>query len=267
MILLFIINAVSIFGYATFVLNPQLLSHFSWAPPIFAVSFPFFAQSQILLAFLVMAFRCHQDFGKKWYFHLLVALVISFIMEYGGTTYGIPFGKYSYSSFLGWKIAGQVPILIPLSWFFMAFSSYMIAEQILGDFRWPFAKTLLGSVLLVTWDLTLDPAMSHLTSFWIWEEVANPLLKIPIKNLVGWLFTGILILGCFELKSLKIPAKWNDNQFPLKFYAVNLMLPIGFSIAGQLWTSVVATLIVFALCFWISVRTGGLRHFFKTEQK
>ena len=262
---LLILNAVSIFGYATFVLNPQLLSQFPWAPAIFGVSFPFFAQAQILVGFLVMAVTCNKDLGKSWYFYLASAFLISFIMEYGGTTYGIPFGKYSYSSLLGWKIAGQVPILIPLSWFFMALPSYLIAEQILGQRQWPFAKTFLGSILLVSWDLTLDPAMSHLTSFWIWEETAHSLLKIPLKNILGWIFTGFLILGCFELKGLKIPAKWKANQFPLKFYAANLMLPVGFSVAGGLWLPVVATMLVFLFCTWLSSQTGGLRNFWNFE--
>jgi uncharacterized membrane protein len=265
MIFLVIINLVSIFGYATFVLNPHLISQFVWAPPIFAVSFPLFAQLQIIVGFLVMAVRCHKDIGKSWFFYFGVAVAISLLLEYGGTTYGIPFGKYSYSSFLGWKILDQVPFLIPLSWFFMALPSYFIAEQILGERKWPFAKTLLGSILLVTWDLTLDPAMSHLTSFWIWEEPTLPFLKMPLFNLIGWIFTGILILGVFEIKALRMPDQWKINQFPLKFYAANLMLPVGFAIAGQLWFPVVATMLVFLLCIWFSSRTGGLSNFWKPE--
>jgi putative membrane protein len=263
MILLVLVNAISIFGYVTFVLNPQLLSYFSWAPPIFAVSFKLFAQLQIILGFLVMVLNCKKDLDKKWYFCLLAAFSISFIMEYGGTTYGIPFGKYTYSTMLGWKLAGQVPFLVPLSWFFMAFSSYFLAEQILGDRQWPFAKTILGSFLLVSWDLTLDPAMSHLTSYWFWEEPVHSILKIPLSNLFGWFVTGILIIGFFELSRIKLPQKWQTSQFPLKFYAVNLMLPLGLSIASQLWFSVAATWIAFIFCFWISTQTGGIRNFRK----
>ena len=208
---------------------------------------------------------CRKDFDKKWYLCLGAALVISFIMEYGGTTYGIPFGKYSYSSLLGWKIAGQVPVLIPLSWFFMAFSSYFLAVQILGSRRWPFTAILLGSALLVIWDLTLDPAMSQLTAFWIWEEPVHSVLKIPISNLVGWILTGILIMGCFEQIRIKIPSNWKSEQFPLKFYAANLMLPLGFSIAGQLWFSVVATMLAILFCVWISTLTGGIQNFGSSE--
>lgn len=267
MILLVLINAISIFGYVTFVLNPQLLSYFSWAPPIFAVSFPLFAQLQIFVAFLVMVFHCKKDLDKRWFFCLAAAFIISFVMEYGGTTYGIPFGKYSYSSMLGWKLAGQVPFLVPLSWFFMAFSSYFLAEQILGNRKWPFAKTILGSFLLVSWDLTLDPAMSHLTSYWLWEEQVNSFLKIPLSNLLGWFLTGVLIIGCFELSRISIPKKWQMNQFPLKFYAVNLMLPLGLSMASQLWLSVIATLLAFVFCFWISLQTGGIQNFRRISVK
>ena len=267
MIFLIIINIISIFGYATFVLNPELLARFSWAPPIFAVSFPLFAQIQIFAGFLVMAVKCHKDLKNSWHFYFLVSVIISFIMEYGGTTYGIPFGKYSYSSLLGWKLFGQVPLLIPLSWFFMAIPCYLIADQILGEKKWFFARTFLGSFLLITWDLTLDPAMSHLTSFWVWEEPASQYLNMPVKNLMGWMLTGVLILGAFELKGLKMPSSWKSDQFPLKFYAVNLMLPVGFSIAGQLWFSVAATMVVFLLCVLLSQKTGGIHNFWKTENQ
>ncbi len=267
MLILILINAFSIFGYAAFVLNPLLLTQFSWTQPIFTVSFSLFAQLQILVGFLVIAFRCHKVFSRSWYIYLISAYLISFVMEYIGTTYGVPFGKYSYTSLLGWKIVGQVPFLIPLSWFFMAFPSYLLAEQILGDRKWPFAKTFLGSILLICWDLTLDPAMSQLTSFWIWEEVAHPLLKIPLKNIFGWFFTGFLILGFFEFKGLKMPQKWKEDHFPLKFYAANLMLPVGFAIAAQLWLPLLATLLVILFCVCISIQTGGISQFWKSKSE
>jgi hypothetical protein len=43
------------------------------------------------------------------------------------------------------------------------------------------------------------------------------------------------------------------------------MLPVGFSIAGGLWFPVVATMLVFLFCIWMSTQTGGFRNFWKSE--
>ena len=264
MVLLILINAISIFGYATFVLHPDLLAQYPWSIPIFSVSFKVFAQLQIIIAFILFAFRCSKDLNRKWLYCLATAIGISFIMEYCGTVYGLPFGKYMYTSLLGAKIAGQVPVLIPLSWFFMSLPSYMIADQILGASRFRFSRVILGSILLLTWDLTLDPAMSGLTAFWVWENPGQFPLMMPAGNLLGWFITGILILGLYEFIGIKIPQKWQKNQFPLKFYAANLLLPLGLSIAGQLWFSIVATMLVFLFCAWVSFFTGGSRNFLRS---
>lgn len=257
MIFLIGINLISIFGYATFGMHPELLAKYEWAPPIFAASYSFFAQLQVTLGFILMAWECQKTFKSAWIRYLLAAAGISFAMEFLGTTFGFPFGKYSYTSLLGWKIAGQVPLLIPLSWFFMALPSHWIAQLILGPSTSPWTRVALGSFLLMTWDFTLDPAMSHLTPFWLWESSGSTLLNMPIWNLGGWFFTGILILSAFELIQIPRSPRWSNSLFPLKFYLANLLLPLGLALVAQLWVSIFATLVVMLACYGVARSTRG----------
>lgn len=259
MIFLIFINLISIFGYATFGMHPELLVKFEWAPPIFAASYSFFAQLQVAVGFGIMAWECQKAFKWGWLKYLLAAAAISFTMEFLGTTFGVPFGKYSYTSLLGWKIAGQVPLLIPLSWFFMSLPSHWIADLLLGGHTSPWKRIFLGSFLLMTWDFTLDPAMSHLTPFWLWESAGSTLLKMPIWNLGGWFFTGVLILSAFELLQLPRSQRWSHSHFPLKFYFANLLLPLGLALVAQLWVSIFATLAVILGCYSLARSTRGLR--------
>ncbi len=261
MILIVVLSAVSIFGYATFILHPQLLSYFSWAPTVFAMSFSFFSQALIILGFLVLAYECQKSLGFRWLRYFAAAYLISITMELASTTYGIPFGKYAYTPLLGLKILDHVPFLIPLSWFFMAVPSFSLAELILGSNKNRWLKVTLASLLLVTWDFTLDPAMSKLTPFWVWEEPGPLILNVPIKNLAGWFLTGLLISAALELLKFKTPKKWIDNSFPLKFYAANLLLPVGLAIAGQIWLALTATLLVFIFCTGLAFGTGGVSNF------
>jgi len=119
----------------------------------------------------------------------VVATTLSLGSELIGTGTGWPFGNYSYTSFLGAKILDRVPFTIPLSWFYMGLSSYLLGRVLAVKFCgrhawWPLA---LGVWLLTAWDLVLDPAMadpSLLVQFWTWDET-GPYFGMPIQNLAA----------------------------------------------------------------------------------
>jgi uncharacterized membrane protein len=121
---------------------------------------------------------------------LIGVYLVSLGSELLGTTYGIPFGAYSYTALLGPKWFDRVPLLIPLSWFTMAWAVWCLAL--------PWAKGWaavgLGTALLVAWDLLLDPAMSKVTSYWVWGEVGR-YYGMPWSNLAGWAITGLVLLA------------------------------------------------------------------------
>ncbi len=258
MILIIILSLASILGYTTFMVHPENLAKYPGAPQFFAISMPLFSQSLILIAFVVMALECQKSFGSKWLKFFVAAFGISLSMELAGTIYGIPFGKYAYTSLLGYKILDRVPLLIPLSWFFMAMPCFCLADWILGYRSNKVYRVLLAAVLLVTWDFTLDPAMSHLTPFWVWENPGLSILNIPLTNFCGWFFTGVLIFSVFEYLKVHTPERWIKNSFPLKFYFANLVLPLGLAMAGAVWLPIIATAMVFLICGAIA-KSNSLR--------
>ncbi len=98
-----------------------------------------------------------------WLSFMLPALIVSISAELLGTSTGFPFGQYHYLTGLGYKVAGLVPFTIPLSWFYLGFSAYLLAYMGLvglDRLRVPVAIAL-GSLLLMSWDFVLDPAMSQ----------------------------------------------------------------------------------------------------------
>jgi uncharacterized membrane protein len=48
----------------------------------------------------------------------------------------------------------------------------------------------LASFVLLSWDLSLDPAMSYATRYWIWGST-GAYYGMPWLNLFGWYVTGI----------------------------------------------------------------------------
>jgi putative membrane protein len=160
-----------------------------------------------------------------------------------GTTYGIPFGAYSYTALLGTKWFDRVPLLIPLSWFTMSWACWVIARHRASGW----SAILLGTSLLVAWDLLLDPAMSRVTSYWIWGE-AGDYYGMPWMNLVGWGVTGLVL---FIVLSKLIPEPHGSRRFALWVYLVNYALPLGFCILNRYWLAALVSPLSIALAWTI----------------
>jgi uncharacterized membrane protein len=160
------------------------------------------------------------------------AVVLSLGSELLGTSTGFPFGHYAYLSGLGYKIAGLVPFTIPLSWFYLGFSAYLLAYSGLRvalrrweiqDFSLRLSAVVTGAVLLTAWDLVLDPAMSQAPfPFWSFQEVGE-FFGMPYRNLVGWVGTGMVFMGVAALLGRKEPLGLSRNQLtvPLLVYLAN----------------------------------------------
>lgn len=246
--LLYAINLISVFGFAVFTLNPSSLERWPWAAPIYSMAYLFFAQLQIVTAFAAMTCALLRYAGFRWVLAFVLIVTLSAVSELLGTSYGIPFGPYSYTHLLGPKILDRVPYLIPLSWFFMSLPSYWLAYKILPSpgSRGVSARVVMGSLLLLSWDLTLDPAMSFLTPFWVWGEVGL-YYGMPFSNLVGWFLTGIVLMAILEMLSAivwlhKVPAR-----FLALFYVANLFLPFAMVLFAGLYKAAIVTLVVGAL--------------------
>jgi uncharacterized membrane protein len=199
------------------------------------VSYPLFAQLQIVVAIvaLALAIRAHGVVPRAALAAFAAVFVISFGCEFGGTSYGIPFGKYEYTSLLGPKILGKVPFLIPVSWFCMAVPAFGLADRLVGARPGAWLRVVYGSLFLLIWDLTLDPAMSYILPFWLWENPGS-YYGMPWINLFGWFVTGVAIMCAFAgLGSrawiAKLPA-----GYLWAYYLLTLSLPVGMLLAARI---------------------------------
>ena len=191
------------------------------------------------------------------------SFVISLTSELTGTSTGFPFGAYSYSNLLGYKIGNLVPFNIPTSWFYMLVASLAICARLLpaannSRNRWWWA--LVAAFVLTAWDVSMDPAMVQ-TTHWLWhvtdlssqssfsQFIGTPFFfGMPLTNWLGWLLTGIIVARV--MLAIVPPSVWADNvapsRFPLVLYAANGLLPIAIcfrrdmALAGVLGTIAMA---------------------------
>jgi len=249
--LVYAVSALSLLGFAAFGLHPERLAAAPGAAPLYGWMLLVAPRAQILLAFAALALFLTRRAGGRWLPAFAAVYLLSLLSELAGTTVGLPFGPYRYTDGLGAKWLGHVPVLIPLSWFFMALPSYAIA-------RWRFprsvaARVVAGSLVLLSWDLALDPAMSLVTTYWVWS-VDGPYYGMPLLNLVGWYVTGLaLMIALSTLRAdrwiASLPIRWL-----VAFYGANLVLPLGMSAAAGLLGAVAATTAAMLLCWLVAWR-------------
>lgn len=248
---LYAFTALAVAGYASFGVHPELLARFPGAAGFYGVSFLFFSRVQILLAGAALALFLTTHVRGRWIGAFAALYAISLGSELLGTTAGIPFGPYAYTQALGPRWFGHVPLLIPLSWFFMTVPSYALARILLPIGHRAWERVLLASFILLSWDLSLDPAMSHATRYWEWGA-PGPYYGMPLLNLFGWYVTGLALMGALAALRAdgwiaRLPARWLAG-----FYAANLLLPLGMILARGLWPAALLTVAALAAAVLLS---------------
>jgi len=181
------------------------------------------------------------------------AIGLSLTSELLGTSTGFPFGAYSYLSGLGYKIADLVPFTIPLSWFYMGFSAFLVSTTILRfgtGIGYRISAILLGALMLTSWDFVLDPAMSQTPyPFWEWHQ-AGEFYGMPYQNFIGWMGTGALFMTVASLVWGRLNQPILSRQqilFPAIMYAGNFAFALILSFNAGFYVPAILGLMVGAL--------------------
>jgi putative membrane protein len=112
-----------------------------------------------------------------------------------------------------------------------------------------------SALLLVAWDLALDPAMSRLAPYWVWGA-PGPYFGMPLLNLAGWYVTGAVLSGILVVAGA---IRWVDDLPESAvtsvrwIYGANLAMPIGMTLAAGLAWAAAASLGVLGIVFGASL--------------
>ena len=188
----------------------------------------------------------------------VVGFLISLAAELTGTKTGLPFGPYSYTPLLGYRILGRVPFPIPMSWFYMLYCSLAMCGRFLtvNDSqiaRWRWAA--IAGLVLTAWDVSMDPAMTVATNHWIWHTPGF-FYGMPLINWFGWWLTGTLVSRAMLAVAAPsaIARTVSPATFPLVLYALNGVMPIALCLRHALWWAGILGAVTMAIPLWLSVR-------------
>ena len=156
----------------------------------------------------------------------------------------LPFGEYQYTEWLGPKIAGHVPYFIPPSWFAMSIVSLDLARRITNRRG---GALLLGTLFMVLWDVSLDPAMNQAFPFWEYG-VDGVFFGMPLSNWAGWTGVTLVILLGYEYIGRETPI---ENAWAPWVYALNCIFPLAICLLRDVYLPALigglATLVPFLL--------------------
>ena len=147
----------------------------------------------------------------------VIVVAISNFFENLSILTGFPFGEYYYTDGLGPKIF-LVPIIITPAYLTTGYLSWVTAHML---FYTPAsapstpsvtAIPFIASILMVSWDLTMDPFMSTSSKFWVWKK-GGSYFGVPFVNFLGWFLTVYLIFLCF---ALYLRSQAHSNNEPNK---------------------------------------------------
>ncbi|MCC6931367.1 MAG: carotenoid biosynthesis protein [Gemmatimonadaceae bacterium] len=194
----------------------------------------------------------------------LVTSGIALGSELLGTSTQLPFGEYHYTTLLGHRIFGLVPFPIPISWYYMIVGSLAIVGRLMvarddNATKWKWA--LVGALILVAWDVSMDPAMVK-TAHWVWGDgdrfasaaLPAPVIAfftkdffygMPLSNWFGWYLTGVIVarLTLAFAPPTMFAARLSPTLLPIVLYAVNGIMPVAICLRDDMiWGAVLGAI-------------------------
>lgn len=128
-----------------------------------------------------------------------IALIGGSISALGART-SLPFGQFVYGSGSGPLMFKTLPWSVPLIWVLIVLNSRGMARLMLRPWRknksYGYRVIALSAVLVLLFDLALEPFAFRVKSLWLWLPTSLPLTwqGAPIINFVAWGFIAALIL-------------------------------------------------------------------------
>lgn len=163
-----------------------------------------------------------------------ICLVIGNVIENIGVATGYPFGKYYFTAVMGPKVF-YVPITMGFAYVALGYCSWTVANVILNRHlpdsqpRSGVSVPIFAALIMVTWDLSMDPIWSNIGHFWRWTE-GGKYFGVPILNFFGWFITNCLIFLLFDIYLRLVqqrptrPSRCDsEKQLPLGLWQIAIL--------------------------------------------
>lgn len=205
---------------------------------------PFGVTFALLVQFTaVLSITWTQLGGRQTLIMLGLVATATWGIEYVGSSTGFPFGAYDYTDILQPQF-GHVPLLIPLAWFMMLPSAWVVAASITGRHN-TWLYVIVSALAITAWDLFLDPQMVD-WGFWVWSNPGG-YFGIPWSNYAGWLLTGVIVTLLVRPYRFNLPALPLLTVYGVVWFLQSIGLAVFWGIPGP---ALFGSLAMGLLLFW-----------------
>jgi uncharacterized membrane protein len=178
---------------------------------------------------------------------LLAAVIIGVVgsVAHGvGALTAIPFGPFTYTDSIGPKFFHTLGWPIPALWIIILLNSRGVARLILRPWRklknYGFWLIGITALLVVLFDLALEPFASQVNHYWLWLPTTFPITwqGMPLTNSLGWLVTSLLILAFATpplINKQSRSRKTAPDFQPLAIWLLALTIFAAAAVTRQLW--------------------------------
>jgi uncharacterized membrane protein len=117
-----------------------------------------------------------------------------------GARTALPFGPFIFGSQMGPQMFKTLPWAMPLVWVVVILNSRGVARLILRPWRknknYGFRAIGLAGILVLLFDVALEPFATGVKHYWHWEPTAIPVTwqGAALVNFLSWGFIAVLIL-------------------------------------------------------------------------
>lgn len=195
-----------------------------------------------VVMFLSSAWAADRLLGTRaatWF--ILIALPVGWFAEQMGSSRGWFFGHYTYTDVLGWQL-GNVPLVIPLMWFALVFTGYVLSCLMLWrspvlqrvDLLAGLVTAWLTAMVVTAFDLGADPYFVFVLKAWIMQKKDGGWFGETLQGFVGWMVIAALIAAAWliRIRQVKRPEQGRATQWaiaiPLMLYGGEMVYQIVF---------------------------------------
>ncbi len=184
-----------------------------------------------------------------------------------GATTAIPFGPITFTPNVGQMLFYPLPWSMPMLWVLAMLNARGVARLIMRPWRqnknYGFWVIGIAAVLIVMFDLALEPFAVSIMNFWVWSATKLRIAwyTAPVVNFIGWALVALLIL-VFTTPALinKKPGKQPADYYPLAVWLGIHAVFLTAAVVHALWPAAIVTgisSIIVAIAALLGTRKGS----------
>lgn len=146
----------------------------------------------------------NRRYGRRTIFQFaIIVFLVGWMFETLSVNTGIPFGRYHYTEIMA-PFLGHVPVFVLPAYLFMGYAAWSLATLFCGvrtaalPAEAVYRVPLVAAILMVIWDLSMDPLRATIEGRWIWID-GGAYFGVPVSNFFGWLIVTWCMFQGFAL--------------------------------------------------------------------